>query len=133
MQSTEGSIPDENLTQSALALAIDELLGVGQLEVHVAVGADEGAGVLGVAPLETDADLLAHPAMKILLEKRGRVGEGLGARRRLGGVRAEYVQCEEHGARVNGHKTLGRLALITIAQIARGLHSCRAGLGGRCS
>lgn len=69
-------VPKQDLAKSASALSVDELLGVGKLEVHVAVGGDEGAGVLGVAPLETDADVLADAAKDVsdALE-RGCAGE----------------------------------------------------------
>lgn len=52
-------IPNQNLTKRAGALAVNVLLGVGELQVHVAVGADETTGVLCVPPLQLDADLLA--------------------------------------------------------------------------
>jgi hypothetical protein len=46
---------DQDLAQHALVLAVDPLDGAAELNVHVAVDADQAAGVLGLAPLEADA------------------------------------------------------------------------------
>lgn len=42
--------PDQNLAEVARELGVDELLGVAELDVHVAVDADQSALVLGLAP-----------------------------------------------------------------------------------
>ena len=52
-------IPDEDLSQGASVVSVDELLRAGQLEVHVAVRRDEESLVL-VAPLELHHDRLPH-------------------------------------------------------------------------
>jgi hypothetical protein len=46
---------DQDLTEHALVLAVDPLDSAAELNVHVAVDADQAAGVLGLAPLEADA------------------------------------------------------------------------------
>lgn len=51
--------PYQHLPQHALAVARDEFLRVAQLNVHVAVGADEISVVLCLAPLQPDDDLAA--------------------------------------------------------------------------
>lgn len=48
----------------ALALALDPLDGAAELDVHVAVDADEAAGVLGLAPLEADADVVVDERLQ---------------------------------------------------------------------
>jgi hypothetical protein len=45
---------DQDLAQHALVLAVDPLDRAAELNVHVAVDADQAAGVLGLAPLEAD-------------------------------------------------------------------------------
>ena len=46
---------DQDLAEHALVLAVDPLDGAAELDVHVAVDADQAAGVLGLAPLEANA------------------------------------------------------------------------------
>lgn len=58
----KGHAPDQDLAQVAGELLVDELLGVGQLDVHVAVGADEAPVVLGFAPLQAHDDVLVDAA-----------------------------------------------------------------------
>jgi hypothetical protein len=55
LQGSEGgrNVPDENLAQVARELLVNVLLRVGELDVHVAVDADQPALVLGLAPLES--------------------------------------------------------------------------------
>lgn len=43
--------PDQDLAEVARELGVDELLGVAELDVHVAVDADQSALVLGLAPV----------------------------------------------------------------------------------
>lgn len=47
----KSNAPDQDLSQVARELLVDELLGVGELNVHIAVGADETAVVFCLAPL----------------------------------------------------------------------------------
>lgn len=54
--------PYQNLTKRTRALAVDKLLGLVELDVHVRVNADQGALVFGLPPLETDNDLLVDPS-----------------------------------------------------------------------
>ena len=49
---------DEDLAEVARELLVDVLLGVGQLDVEVAVDGDQAALVLGLAPLEPYYDVL---------------------------------------------------------------------------
>ena len=44
------SVPYHDLSQASGALAVDKLLSVVELDVHVRVDADEGALVLGLSP-----------------------------------------------------------------------------------
>ena len=46
---------NEHLPKGSLGFPVDPLDGAAELNVHVAVDADQAAGVLGVAPLEADA------------------------------------------------------------------------------
>lgn len=48
--------PNQNLSQNTRHLLVDPLLRARQLDVHIAVDADESAFVLGLAPFETDDD-----------------------------------------------------------------------------
>ncbi|KAK9798863.1 putative SHK1 kinase-binding protein [Seiridium cardinale] len=50
--------PDQNLTQIARELLVDELLCVRELDVHVAVGRYQPALVFGLAPLQTYDNIL---------------------------------------------------------------------------
>ncbi len=56
--------PDQDLAQVARELLVDELLRVGELDVHVAVDADEPALVLGLAPLEPHDDVLVDEVLQ---------------------------------------------------------------------
>lgn len=58
------AIPDENLAQLSGQLVGDELLGVCQLKVEVAVGADQAALVLGLGPLQADNDILVDELLE---------------------------------------------------------------------
>lgn len=64
-----GNLPNQDLPQLAGALAVNVLLRVRQLQVHVAVNRHERALVLGLAPLEPHGDRLADE----LLEHRAGV------------------------------------------------------------
>ena len=46
--------PDEHLSQTARALAINKFLRVAQLNVHVGIHANESPFVLGLPPFEAD-------------------------------------------------------------------------------
>lgn len=48
----------------SLALALNPLDGAAELDIHVAVDADEAAGVLGLAPLEADADVVVDERLQ---------------------------------------------------------------------
>merc|ERR1719193_130067 len=54
---------DQNLSQVSSAGAVDELLGVGQLQVHVSVRGDQEALVL-MSPLQLDHDSLASESVE---------------------------------------------------------------------
>ena len=56
--------PDEDLPEIAGELLVDELLGVGELHVHVAVDAHEPPLVLGLAPLEPHHDVLVDEVLQ---------------------------------------------------------------------
>lgn len=56
--------PDQDLAQVAGELLVDELLRVGELDVHVAVGRHQPALVLGLAPLQAHDDVLVDPVEK---------------------------------------------------------------------
>lgn len=53
-----GDKPNQNLSQTARTGTIDELLGIGELDVHIRVDADETTLVLGLTPFQTDEDVL---------------------------------------------------------------------------
>jgi len=55
---------DQHLTQCALILAVDPLNGAAELHVHVAVDADQAAGVLGLSPLEADAHVVVDKRLQ---------------------------------------------------------------------
>jgi hypothetical protein len=57
-----GHAPYQDLAQRARTLAVDELLGVVQLHVHVCVDADQPAAVLGRAPFEPHYYVFVYPA-----------------------------------------------------------------------
>ena len=54
-------IPDEYLSETPRALALNELLCVAQLNVHVRVDTDEATFVLGLAPFESDDHVVVNP------------------------------------------------------------------------
>lgn len=54
-------IPDQNLAQLTRHLLINVLLGSRQLDIHVAVDADQSALVLCLTPLQAHRDLLIDP------------------------------------------------------------------------
>jgi hypothetical protein len=56
--------PDQHLAEMALALSLDPLDGATELDVHVAVDADEAARVLGLAPLEADAHVVVDERLQ---------------------------------------------------------------------
>ena len=56
------SLPYQDLSQSTRALAINELLGIRKLDIHVRIDADQAAVVFGLAPFETDYDWLVDTA-----------------------------------------------------------------------
>jgi hypothetical protein len=56
--------PDQHLAEMALALSLDPLDGAAELDVHVAVDADEAARVLGLAPLEADAHVVVDERLQ---------------------------------------------------------------------
>ena len=56
--------PNQHLSELALVLALDVLDGAAELDVHVAVDADEAAGVLGLAPLEADAHVVVDEGLQ---------------------------------------------------------------------
>jgi hypothetical protein len=64
-----GFSPDENFSQTSGAGPVDELFGLSELKVHVAVGGDEVAFVL-VAPLQLDHHDLAEKAVQERLRVR---------------------------------------------------------------
>jgi hypothetical protein len=55
---TARDVPDQNLSKTASALAIQYFFSVAKLYVHVRVDADEFAVVLRLPPLQADDDLL---------------------------------------------------------------------------
>lgn len=67
--------PYQDLSQCAGAHAVDELLGVGELNVHVQIHRNQAALVLGVAPFEADNDVLVDsviPGKQLLYESMAR-------------------------------------------------------------
>lgn len=58
-----GDAPDQDLSQIACELLVDKLLGVGKLDVHVAVGTNESATVFGFTPLQSDNNVLINPML----------------------------------------------------------------------
>lgn len=65
---------DQNLAEGTGAGAADELLCVGQLDVHIEVDGDESAPVLCLAPLEAHDDILVDEALKQRPGVEGRNG-----------------------------------------------------------
>lgn len=56
--------PDENLAQLPRQLVGNELLRVGQLQVEVAVRADQPALVFSLGPLQADDDILIDEVLE---------------------------------------------------------------------
>lgn len=54
--------PYQHLSERSRELLVDELLGVGELDVHVAVDGDEDALVFGLPPLEAHYYFFIHTA-----------------------------------------------------------------------
>jgi hypothetical protein len=54
--------PYQHLAEGGSQLLVDELLGVGELDVHVAVDGDEDAFVFGLSPLEAHYYFFVHTA-----------------------------------------------------------------------
>jgi hypothetical protein len=54
-------LPDQNLSQCARTLAVDEFLGVRELDVHVKVHGDEAALIFGISPFQPYDDILVNP------------------------------------------------------------------------
>jgi hypothetical protein len=57
-------LPNQDLTKLSSALIRDILLGASQLQVEVAVGADQAALVLGLVPLQPDDDILVDQLLE---------------------------------------------------------------------
>lgn len=58
--------PNQNLAEVARELGVDEFLGVAELDVHVAVDADQPALVLGLAPVRP-AGLVLVPSSVVIV------------------------------------------------------------------
>jgi hypothetical protein len=58
------SLPDQNLTQRSGHLLVNVLLSSRQLNVHVAVDADETAFVFGLAPLQAYNNFLVDTILR---------------------------------------------------------------------
>lgn len=97
-------VPDQDLAQNSSHLLVDILLGSTKLDVHVAVDADQLALVLGLAPLESDNDVLVDAATEVsILSRCVSVAMGhceLAARRRA----SMDVQVLQHRPRINRHE-----------------------------
>ena len=59
-------VPDENLSQTTCTFPVNELLRVGQLNVHVAVDADQSTLVLGLAPFQANENGVGDTMLKRL-------------------------------------------------------------------
>jgi hypothetical protein len=80
--------PYEDLSESARADAVYELLRVGELDVHVEVHRDESALVLGLTPLQPDDNVFVDPGYVLAhLVCGSSVSRGVGMRRTSSGVK----------------------------------------------